>query len=84
MDYKTYLGFATPIANNCLKLSIEFPSNQSFSKIVTASVCSRTSQYHDFLPEKGGIREARDADKNIIIIDSTMHTIMKPQLKMMY
>ena len=34
-------------------------------------------------PEEGGIKEARDADNNIIISDSTLRPILPPQLKNM-
>ena len=34
-------------------------------------------------PEEGGIKEARDAENNIIISDSTLCNIMSPQLKKM-
>ena len=33
------------------------------------------------LPEEGGLKESKDADNNIIIIDSTLRKIIKPQLK---
>ena len=32
-------------------------------------------------PEEGGIKEARDLENNIIISDSTLHSIIPPQLK---
>ena len=32
-------------------------------------------------PEEGGIKDARDADNNTIISDSTLCTTMPPQLK---
>ena len=31
-------------------------------------------------PEEGGFKEARDADNNIIISDSTLNNILPPQL----
>ena len=32
-------------------------------------------------PEDGGIKEARDADDNIIISESTLRSLFPPQLK---
>ena len=32
-------------------------------------------------PEKAGLKEARDVDNNIIISDSTLRSILPPQLK---
>ena len=35
-------------------------------------------------PEEGGLKQAIDADNNIIISDSTLRSILPPQLKKMY
>ena len=32
-------------------------------------------------PEDGGLKDTRDADNNIIISDSTLQSILPPQLK---
>ena len=34
-------------------------------------------------PEKGGLKEARDSDNNIIISDSILRKILPPQIKNM-
>ena len=34
-------------------------------------------------PNYGGLKEARDEENNIMISDSTLHTLLPPQLKKM-
>ena len=71
----------SPIANNCLKLSIEVKLEQHLVPKLLLQVLVR--ELHNSMmspPEEGGFKEARDADNNIIISDSTLPKFLSLQL----
>ena len=73
-----------PIANDCLKESID---DHSETKLVTKLLLQvSVSKLHNSIaspPKEGGRKEARDAENNIIISDSTLQSILPPQIKNM-
>ena len=71
-------------SNGCLKFSIDGPSETQLVKKMLLQVSAR--ELHNSMvipPEDGVIKEARDADNNIIISDSTLLSIVPAQLKKM-
>ena len=63
----------SPIDNCCLKFSIDGPSETQLVKKMLLQVSAR--ELHNSMvipPEEGAIKEARDADNNIIISDSKL------------
>ena len=75
----------SPIFNDCLKVYIDGQSEpELFPKwLLQVSVC----ELHNRMvspPEEGGIKEAIYTDSNIIISDSTLRSIIPPQLKKVY
>ena len=74
----------SPIANYCLKLSIDDQVEPNLFPKLLLQVSVR--ELHNSMvipPKEGGIKEARNTDNNIIISDSTWHKIVPPQLKKM-
>ena len=74
----------SPIAIDCLKLSIYGLVELQLVPKLLLQVLVR--QQHNIIvipPEEGVLKEARDADNNIIISDSTLRHILPPQLKNM-
>ena len=73
-----------PIANDCLKVSID---GHSEPQLVPKLLLQLYVRYlHNIIVspvEKGVLKEARDADNNTIISDSTLRSIFPPQLKKM-
>ena len=75
----------SPIANDCLKISIYGHSEpQLVSKLLLQVSVREISNSMLSLPEEGGLREARYAYNNIINSDSTQRSIIPPQLNKMY
>ena len=74
----------SPIANDRLKVSIDGPSEpQLVSKLLLKVSVPELHNSMVSPSEEGGIREARDSDNNIIIIDSTLQSILPPQINKM-
>ena len=72
----------SPISNYCIKLSIDGQAGPQLvpNFLLQVSVI----ELHNIkvrLPEEGGFKEARDAEDNIIVSDSTLRDILLPQLK---
>ena len=72
----------SPIYNDCLKVSIDGNSEPQLVPKVLPQMSAR--ELHNSMsipPEEGGIKEERDSDNNIIISDSTLRSVITPQLK---
>ena len=74
----------SPISNDCLKVSNDGHSEPQlvpklFLQVYVRELYNRTVSH----PEEGGLKEARYADNNIIISDSTLQSILPPQLNKM-
>ena len=73
------------LPNDCLKLSIDGHYEPQLIPKHLIWVFSRKLHNNMVsLPEEVGHKEARDAYNNIIISDSTIQSIIPPQLKKMY
>ena len=72
------------IENNCLKFSIDSQVEPHLVPKLLLHV-SVIELHHIMVspPEVGGLKEARDAYNNIIIVDSNVHNILPPQLNIM-
>ena len=74
----------SPIANDCLKLSID---GQLEPRLVPKfSFHVLVIELHNSMvgpPEEDGLKEAGDSDRNIIISYSTLFNVLPPQLKNM-
>ena len=74
----------SPIANDCLKLSIDGQVQPQLKPKLLLQVSFR--EPHNSMvstPEEGGIKQEIDADNNTIISDSTLRNILPPQLNNM-
>ena len=74
----------SPISNDCLKVSIDGHYEPQLVPKVLLQVS--VWELHNIVvspPEEGGHKEARDADNNITISDSTLQSILPTQLKKM-
>ena len=74
----------SPIANDCLKVKIDgYTEPQIFPKLLLR--VSVRELYNKLVSATidGGPKEARDEDDNIIISDSTLCSLLPPQLKQM-
>ena len=72
------------IKNHCLKLFVEIQLEPQLA--LKLLVCVSVIELHNIMvisPEEGVIKEARDADNNIIISDSTLRNFLPPILKNM-
>ena len=68
--------------NDCLRVSIDghyLP--QLVSKLLLQVSVRELNNIMVSPPDEGGLKEERDADNNIIISDSTLKSIISPQLK---
>ena len=75
----------SPIANYFLKVSIYGHSGPQLVSKMLLKVSVREIHNGILSPqEKGVIKEERYVDNNIIIIDSTLQSILPPQLKKIY
>ena len=72
------------IANNFLKVSIDVPYEPQLVPNFLLQVSVR-ELYNSMVipPEEGGLKDSIYADNNIIIGDSTLRSILPPQLKNM-
>ena len=71
----------SPIFNYCLKIHIYGHTRPQIVPKLLLQVSVR--ELHNSLgsdPEDGGIKEAIDAENNIIISDSTLRSLLSPQL----
>ena len=72
----------SPIFNDCLKVNID--GHTILQIVPKLSLQVSFLELHNSLvsePSYGGIKEARDAENNIIISDSTIRSLFPPQLK---
>ena len=72
----------SPISNDCLKSMLD---DHTEPQLVTKlSLRVSVIELHNSLvsdPNDGGLKDARDEDGNIIISDSTLRSLLPPQLK---
>ena len=72
----------SPIANGCIKVSIDGHSEpQLVPKLLLQFYIQELHNIIVIPPEEGLRKDSRDADNNIIISDSTIRTILPPQIK---
>ena len=74
--------FQSPISNYCIKVSIDGPSKPQLVPKLLPQVSTR--ELHNSMvspPEEFVIKEAIDVDNNVIINDSTLQSILPPQIK---
>ena len=70
----------SPIFNDCLKLNIDgHTKTQLVPKILMRFSVREIYNSLDSDTECGGLKETRDADNNIIIIDYTLHSLLTNQ-----
>ena len=82
MDYASSKRCAITNFNDCPKVTIDGYTRPQINKILLLKVFLR--ELHNSLVselEDGGLKEARDAENNIIIIDSTLHSLFPPKIK---
>ena len=76
--------FQSPISNDCLKVMLDDQTEPQLVPIFLLMVSVR--ELHNSLvsdPNDGGLKYARDEDGKIIISDSTLRSLLPPQLKKM-
>ena len=74
----------SPISNDCLKVMFYDQTEPQLVPKLLLEMSVR--EIHNSLlsdPNDGGIKDARDEDDNIIISDSTLHSLLPSQLKQM-
>ena len=72
----------SPIFNDCLKVKIDSHTElQLFPKLLLQVYAIELHKNLDIDTDDGGLKEARYAEKNIIISDSTLRSLLSPQLK---
>ena len=74
--------FQSPISNDCLKVVLYDQTEPTLVPKLLLQVSVR--ELHNSLvsdPNDGGIKDARDEDGKIIISDSTLCSLLPPQLK---
>ena len=72
----------SPISNHCLKIMLNYQTEPQLVPKLLLKVDVRA--LHNILvidPIYGGIKDDRDEDGNIIISDSTLHSLLPPQFK---
>ena len=72
----------SPISNACLK--VMFYDNTAPQLVPNFLLQLSVIELHNILvsdPNDGGLKEARDDENNIIISDSTLRSLLPPQLK---
>ena len=75
----------SPTANDRLKVSIY--GNSEPHLVLKCLLQVSVQELHNrmvSIPEEGGLKEKRGSEKNIIISDYTLLSILSPQLKNMY
>ena len=72
----------SPIVNDCLKVKIDGHTELQLVPIFLLRVSVR-ELHHNLVSDTddGKLKEARDEDNNIIISDSTLRSLLPPQLK---
>ena len=71
----------SPIVNDCLKVNIDGHNElQLFPKFLLQVSVQKLHNRLVSDTEDGGLKEARDAENNIIISDSTLRSLLPPQL----
>ena len=72
----------SPIANDCMKVKIYGHTELQLVPTLLLQVSVRKI-YNNLFSDtyNGGLKEARYEENNIIIIDSTLHSIFPPQFK---
>ena len=72
----------SPISNDCLKLMFDYQTEPQLvpKLLLRVSVRELNNSLVSGL-NYGGIKDARDKDDNIIISDSTLRSLLPPQLK---
>ena len=84
MDNTSSPSFQSTISNDCLKLMFDYQTEPQlvlellFQLFVRELHNSLVSDSHD-----GSLKDARYEDDNIIIINSTLRSLLQPQLKQM-
>ena len=74
----------SPIVNNCLKVKIDCPTEPQLVPKLLLQVSIR--ELHNSLvsdTDNGGLKEARDAENNIIISDSALRSLLPPPFQKM-
>ena len=74
----------SPISNDCLKFMLDDQTEPHLFPKLLLQLSVR--ELHNILvsdPHDGGLKYARDEDGNIIISDSTLRSLLLPQLKQM-
>ena len=84
MDSTTSSGCGVSNSNLFLKLYIDVQVEpQLFTTLLLNALVRELHNSIVVTPGEGALKEARDADNNIIISDSTLRNILPPQLKKM-
>ena len=76
--------FQSPISNDCLKVLLDDQIEPQLVPKLLLQVSVR--ELHNILvidPNDGGMKDARDKDGKIIISDSTLRSLLPPQVKQM-
>ena len=74
-------GVKSPIANDCLKVKLDgYTEPQLVPKFLLHVSARELYDILVFTTQDGGRKEARDEYNNIIISDSTLRSILPPQL----
>ena len=71
-----------PISNDCLKVMLDYQTEPQLVPKLLLQVYIR--ELHNILvsdTNDGGIKDARDEDDNIILSDSTLRSLLTPQLR---
>ena len=72
----------SPISNDCLKVVLDDQTKPQLVPTVLLQVS--VMELHNSLvsdPNDGGIKDSRDEDGKIVISDSTLRSLLPPQLK---
>ena len=75
-------AFLSPISNDCLKVMLDDQTEPQLVPKLLLQISVR--ELHNILisyPNGGGLKYARDEYGNIIISDSTLRSLLSPQLK---
>ena len=76
--------FQSPIYNDCLKVVLDDQTEPQLVPKLLLQLSVRELQNSIVSdPNYGGLKDARDEDGRIIISDTTLHSLLPPQLKQM-
>ena len=84
MYHKSSQNFQSPISNDCIKVMLDYHTESQLVPKLLLQVSVR--ELHNSLvsdPNDGGLKDDRNEDGNIIIIDYTLRSMLPPQLKQM-